>query len=279
MKGINHLVLAAHSLDQIRQLYLELGFTLTPSGQHPFGTGNTIIQLRGSYLELLAVTRPQDVIEHGPAEFSFSAFNRDYLARHEGFSMMVMDTPDARADRAAWKAAGLQTYDSFDFARLAKMPDGEEVTVGFSLAFVSNKAAPWLGLFACQHFRPQYYAQPHYEQHANGAHDLHDVWVSGTGALDLESYFITVTGSSQKSRRCGRVDIATNFGTITLAEPEIFQQTFGVMPPHLDDGPHLCGLTISCRGRRPPQNGLIRIGDRHIVPIEKTFGTALAFMQ
>ena len=47
--------------------------------------------------------------------FSFSAFNRDFLARDEGFSMLVLGTPDAVADIAAWRAAGLKTYPPFDF--------------------------------------------------------------------------------------------------------------------------------------------------------------------
>lgn len=279
MKGINHLVLAAGSLDAIRQLYRELGFTVTPAGQHPFGTGNSIIQLHGSYLELLAVTRPQAVVEPGPGEFSFSAFNRDYLRRHEGFSMMVMDTPDAAADIANWKAAGLVTYAPFEFARQAKMPDGEDVTVGFSLAFVSNPIAPWLGLFACQHFRPQYYAQPHYQKHANSAHHLHDVWVSGPGALELEGYLTTVIGSPHVVRGQGRIDINTNFGTVVLAERETFRQAFGVMPPHPEDGPHLCGLTIACEsGGHLKQDLLSQVGVRQVVNLQRTFGTALAFV-
>ena len=108
MKGINHLVLTGHDLEALRSKYQALGFTVTPRGQHPFGTGNSIIQLPGTYLELLSVTVPQDVPEHSPGQFSFAAFNRDYLARHEGFSMMALDTPDARADIQSWRAAGLQ---------------------------------------------------------------------------------------------------------------------------------------------------------------------------
>ena len=64
MKEINHLVLAGQDLDALRGTYGALGFTLCPRGQHPFGTGNTVIQLERNYLELLAVTQPDDVIEH-----------------------------------------------------------------------------------------------------------------------------------------------------------------------------------------------------------------------
>ena len=87
MKGIDHLVLAGHDLEAMRSHYQALGFTVTPRGQHPFGTGNSLVQLHGTYLEPLAVTAPQDVPEHRAGQFSFAAFNRDYLKRHEGCSI------------------------------------------------------------------------------------------------------------------------------------------------------------------------------------------------
>src|SRR5262249_19739276 len=124
MKTINHLVLAGHDLEAMRAHYARLGFTVTPRGQHPFGTGNALIQLHGTYLKSLAVTAPQDLPEHDAGHFSFAAFNRDYIARHQGFSMLVLDSADARADIKAWRAAGLHTYEPFDFSRTAKLPDG-----------------------------------------------------------------------------------------------------------------------------------------------------------
>src|SRR5450756_505168 len=96
MKGINHLVLASLDLEALRSAYQALGFAVKARGGLPFGISNSVVQLQGSYLELLSVTG--DVPEHSPGHFSFGAFNRDYLARHEGFSMLVLDTPDARAD-------------------------------------------------------------------------------------------------------------------------------------------------------------------------------------
>ena len=68
------LCLTGHDLDAMRAAYAALGFTLAPRGQHPFGTGNAVIQLHGSYLELLAVARPQDVPEHGREELFLRRF-------------------------------------------------------------------------------------------------------------------------------------------------------------------------------------------------------------
>jgi hypothetical protein len=277
MKGINHLVLAGHDLEAMRSHYADLGFTVTPRGQHPFGTGNSLIQLRGTYLELLAITAPQDVPEHRAGHFSFAAFNRDYLARHDGFSMLVLDTPDARADIKAWHAAGLHTYEPFDFSRTAKMPDGEQTTVGFSLAFVSHPAAPWLGLFACQHYSPQYFEQPRYLQHANGATAVQDVWIVGETAPDVGGFMQTVTGAKATMDDPSATTLQTRIGTIVLARPQAFEEAFGLAAPHPDDGPHLAALTLVCQTVGQLAD-LPRTGNRHVLAPDKHFGTAIGFV-
>jgi len=271
MKGINHLVLAGHDLEAMRAHYRSLGFTVTPRAQLPFGTGNSLIQLHGTYLEPLAITAPQDVSEHRPGHFSFGAFNRDYLARHEGLSMLVFDTPDAR------RAAGLQTYAPIDFSRAAKMVDGQEMTLSFSLAFVSHPAAPWLGLFACQHYTPEYFAQPRYLQHANGATAVQDVWIVGETAPDLAGFMQTVTGAKAISEDPSVTVLQTRIGSIVLARPAAFESAFGLAAPHADDGPHLAALTVACQTMGQLAD-LPKVGDRRVLAPQKNFGTAIGFV-
>lgn len=282
MKGINHLVLAGHDLEAMRAHYAGLGFTLTPRAQLPFGTGNSLIQLRGTYLEPLAVTAPQDVTEHRAGHFSFGAFNRDYLARHDGFSMLVLDTVDARADVKAWRAAGLQSYEPVDFSRAAKLADGRATTVRFSLAFVSHPAAPWLGLFACQHHTPEYFEQPRYLQHGNGATAVQDVWIVGDTAPELAGFLQTVTGAKAIREDPSVTTLQTRIGAIVLARPQAFEHAFGLPAPHPQDGPHLAALTVACEAACEAIgqfSNLPRVGNRHILAPAKNFGTAIAFVE
>jgi Glyoxalase-like domain len=264
----------------MRSGYQALGFTVLPRGQLPFGINNTVIQLEGSYLELLTVTGPHDVPEHSPGHFSFGAFNRDYLGRHEGFSMLVLDTPDARADIASWRQAGLKVYESFDFSKIAKMPDGEKVNLSFSLAFVGHPVAPWFGLFACQHSRPEYYAQPRYQNHSNAASTVQDVWLAGEAAQDLTDFLSKVVGPSSVRERPGLTILQTRTGAIVLARPDSFEAAFGVPAPHLEDGPHLAGFTIGCRAlAQVAALDLPKAGGRYVVPPSRGFGTAIAFAE
>jgi hypothetical protein len=276
MKGINHLVLPAHDLDALRSAYQALGFTFRPRGELPFGISNYVVQLQGNYLELLAVTG--DVPEHKPGQFSFGAFNRDYLARHEGFSMLVLDTTDARAEISSWRKAGFKVYEPFDFSRTTTTYNGENVTLSFSLAFVNHPAAPWFGLFACQHDKPGFFAQPQYQNHLNKAATVQDVWIVGHAAQELAGFLRTVTGASAVSEGDNRTVLQTRIGSIVLARPKAFEKDFGISAPHLGDGPHLAGFTIACSDLDYAAGlNLQKVLDSYVVPPSRAFGTAIRF--
>src|SRR5262245_38982512 len=169
MKGIDHLVLCGRDHPAMRETYAALGFTLTPEARHPFGTGNSLIQLEGCFLELLSVFEPEKIPEPRPGHFSFAAFNRDFLSKGEGMSMLVLDSTDARADVATFRAAGLNAYDPFDCSRQARLPDGSLATVGFSLAFATDPKLPNLAFFTSQQHAPQHFWKPQYQRHPNRA--------------------------------------------------------------------------------------------------------------
>ncbi|MEQ9568159.1 MAG: VOC family protein, partial [Pseudomonadales bacterium] len=79
-RSIDHLVLCVNDLDAAIAAYRQLGFTVTPRANHPFGTGNALIQLNGMYIELLSVVEPSKIAETDLAvPFSFPVYNRDYL--------------------------------------------------------------------------------------------------------------------------------------------------------------------------------------------------------
>jgi catechol 2,3-dioxygenase-like lactoylglutathione lyase family enzyme len=98
-RPLDHLVLCVRDLDAARASYERLGFTLTPKASHPFGTGNSLVQLHGNFLELLAVVDRRLITPVEPGGFAFAAFNERFLAAREGMSMLVF----ASSPRAAFK--------------------------------------------------------------------------------------------------------------------------------------------------------------------------------
>ncbi|MDH3452791.1 MAG: VOC family protein [Gammaproteobacteria bacterium] len=184
-RQIDHVVIAVSDLDRVVGQYQALGFTVTPRGYHDWGTMNQLVQFPGAnFVELLAIEAAARIPEHAldeiPPRFSFGAHNRDFLARGEGMSMLVLSGNDSRADVAAFAARGLTTYAPFDFTRQARQPDGSEVEVAFSLAFASYSAAPRVGLFTCHNRYPQYFYRPTYQSHANGVAAITAVVTSAT---------------------------------------------------------------------------------------------------
>ena len=277
MKGVDHLVLCGADLEAMRERYRSLGFMLTPPARHPFGTGNSLIQLDGCFLELLTVLDPTAVPEHRPGHFSFGAFNRDFLSHGEGFSMLVLSSEDARADTMQWRRAGLDTHAPFDFSRKAKLPSGEDVTVGFSLAFATHPEMPRAGFFTCEQHMPEYFWKAEYQRHPNTAATVLEVCLVAAAPEPAQSFIARLTGVEPVGTADG-TRFATARGDILIMGAQAFAERYGSRPPPLTEGPRFAGYTIVLRSTAFINTlGLRRAGNRWLVPSNEAFGTAIAF--
>ena len=153
-RRLDHLVICVRDLAQAALDWQTLGFSLTPTGVHPFGTSNRLAMFGNNFLELLAVTDAAAVPPAAPGRFSFAAHNRDFLATAEGMSMLAMHSADAHADAARFKAHHIGAYAPFDFGRDAVLPGGDAARVEFSLAFATDPAMPGIAFFTCQQRHP-----------------------------------------------------------------------------------------------------------------------------
>lgn len=245
MRGIDHLVLCGRDLAAMRDNYAALGFTLTPEARHPFGTGNRLVQLEGCFLELLSVVEPERIGPAGAERFSFAAFNRDFLRRGEGMSMLVLDSDDARADVAAFRDRGLRTYEPFDFERKARLPNGDEVTVGFSLAFATDPGMPGIAFFTCQQHAPEHFWKPQYQRHANRALTILDVSLVAERPEE-HAAFLSAFAGVRPEAVAGGITLRTARGNISCITPAAFAQCFG-RAPDMGQGPYFGGFTIGVR--------------------------------
>ena len=197
-RTLDHVVLCVSGLEQARESYRALGFSLTPPATHPFGTRNSLVQLPGrNFLELLALDENSEVPPHEhPHRFSFGAHNRDFLRRRgEGMSMLALAGSDAWADVEEFGRSGLVTYEPFDFGRQATLPDGQVAQLAFSLAFVTHPGLPDLAFFTSQQrHAPELFWKPEYQQHANGAERLVEVVMAAPEPAALGDFFARLTG-------------------------------------------------------------------------------------
>jgi len=182
-RSIDHVVHRVDDLDRAAATFEKLGFTLTPTAYHEdrMGTRNRLAQFRGrNFIELLEVDRPERLQPHDfgatPPFFGFGAHNREMAGFGEGMTMLVFRTDDARADIASFAEEGIPTYAPFDFERRAKLPDGNEVTVSFSLGFATSPDMPRVAFFVCENRAQDYFWKPDFQSHANGAESISAVY-------------------------------------------------------------------------------------------------------
>ena len=148
--GLDHIVHAVRDLDAAAALYRELGFTVGARNKHPWGTHNHIVQLPGFFIELLTLAEPEKLVSDG-FSIIFAAYNRDFIERGDGLSMLILESQDAAADAAAFGAAGIAaSSEAMRFEREGKRPDGSAVKVGFSLAFADDMLAPDIHFATCR---------------------------------------------------------------------------------------------------------------------------------
>ena len=215
-RGIDHLVLSVADLDTARRRYESFGFTTTPRAEHPFGTANSLVQFRENFLELLSVVNPDKIPPARPDHFNFGAFNERFADKRQGMSMLVLQSNDARRDRAEFLANGLRTYEPFDFSRQATLPDGSQVTVSFSLAFVSDERMPEAGFFVCQQHAPEYFWKPEYQRHDNGATDIAETVMVGDDPASFSAFFAGLEGRENVSTADDALTVATSLGDVTM---------------------------------------------------------------
>jgi Glyoxalase-like domain len=286
-RGIDHIVHAVHDLDAAAALYRSLGFLVGARNRHApsWGTQNHIVQLGGgSFIEVLTVADTSRIAPHGPRSFSFGAHNRDFLARGEGLSMLVLEGHDAQADARAFHEAGIGDFEVFDFEREGRRPDGTPIKVAFSLAFASDPAAPDIGFFTCQHRIPENFWNPAFQVHPNAAARVAGVVVVAARPPDHRRFLTAFAGVGEVAASADGLNLATPCGDIQLMEPSSFEHQFGVKAPDTSRGARLAALRIAV-GNWDMANATLRGTGLHprenpgklIVGPETAMGATLVF--
>ncbi len=243
-RAIDHIVIAVRDLDRAAARYEALGFTLTPRAHHDWGTANRLAQFRGrNFIELLEIERPELIPEPDPPHFDFGAFNRDFLARREGFSMMVLQGTDSSSDVARFEAAGLDSYAPFDFERQATLPDGAVVRVAFSIAFATHKDIPAAAFFTCHNRFPENFWKPDFAAHGNGAEAIVEVVMAAARPEDHGAFLAAFSGGAATPAD-GGIAVSCGPHRLTVLSAEALARRYPGETADLSIGPYLAGFVI-----------------------------------
>ena len=242
-RGLDHIVHAVRDLDAAAELYRGLGFTVGARNRHPWGTHNYIVQLPGFFIELLMLAEPDKLGSDGFSKL-FAAYNRDFIERHEGLSMLILESRDAATDVAAFRAARIAASDVMRFEREGKRPDGTPVKLGFSLAFAEDKHAPEINFATCRQLHPENFWNPAFQKHANGVSGIAGVVAVADDPGRHRNFFESFTGATAE-RSADGLAIATPRGAIDVMAPAAFEHRFGMPSPDASDGARLAALRFS----------------------------------
>jgi hypothetical protein len=282
--GLDHIVHAVRDLDAAAEFYCRAGFTVGVRNRHPWGTHNRIVQLKNCFIEILEVAEPEKIAPHGAHSFSFGAFNRDFLASHQGFSMLILNSTSAADDARAFEAAGIGGFEVFDFAREGKRPDGTAVRLAFSLAFAADPASPDVRFAVCQHHFPENFWNPAFQSHANGARAVSGAAMVAENPTDHHIFLKALTGVSDLHSSSIGVKARTENGDVEIMERVAFRDQFGVLPAVEGDGMTLNALRFEVADiaqtealHRQAGIGSPQHVGRLVVPPDVAFGATLIF--
>jgi hypothetical protein len=283
-RGLDHIVHAVRDLDAAAELYRRLGFTVGARNRHAWGTHNHLIQLPGFFIELLAVVEPEKLNDEGGFPLLFGTFNRVFLKRHQGLSFMMLESRDAVADAAEFRAAGIAVSDALHFEREGRRPDGSAVKVGFSLAFARDAGAPEIGFAACRQHYPENFWNPAFQQHANTASSVAGAVMVAENPTDHHIFLSAFTGERELHAGSGAVTAPTPRGEIKIMDPAAYRTRFGTEPPDISHGARLAALRFSVRDRAALIAALARGGIAHadhmgatVIAPETAMGATLVF--
>jgi hypothetical protein len=257
-RSIDHIVLAVGRLEDAARRYEALGFMLTPRAEHDarMGTSNRLAQFAArNFIELLEADRPATLAPHdfsaSPSRFSFGAHNRDFAARRDGLSMLILSSRDSTADAAAFARSGIGAYAPFEFERQAALPDGRTVTVAFGLAFAACPEMPQIAFAACHHKTPEHLWNPTYQAHPNGARGIAAVYLVAEQP-ERHRHFLTTLIGAPAEDVTGGFRVPCGAQALLVVTPARLYELAPAMHFDLSDGPQLAGFAIEVAEPAPP---------------------------
>lgn len=282
-RGLDHVVHAVRDLDVAAECYRRLGFIVGARNRHPWGTHNQLVQLPGFFIELLTVAEPEKLGNDGFSAL-FGTFNRIFLKQQEGLSLLILESADAAADAALFRAAGIGVAEAMRFEREGRRPDGSSVKVAFSLAFARDAKAPGIGFAACQQYFPENFWNPAFQQHPNTASGVAGAVLVAENPSDHHIFLSAFTGVRDLSATSSGVTAATPRGDIKVMDPAAFRSHFGAEPPDVSQGARLAAVQFRVRERAALMAALraggiassTRMGSTIVAP-ETAMGATIVF--
>jgi hypothetical protein len=159
----------------------------------------------------------------------------------------MLESRDAVQDADLFRDAGIAASPALRFEREGRRPDGTPVTVGFSLAFARDAAAPHTGFAGCQQHFPENFWNPAFQAHPNTASGVAGVVLVADNPSDHHIFLSAFAGERELLATSTGITVTTPRGTIQMMDPSAYGRHFGVAAPDIAEGARLAALIVSVR--------------------------------
>jgi len=220
IESIDHPVVAVNDLDQAREIYERLGFTVPPRGSHiEWGTGNLCIMFPHDYLEVRG-------------SIDASRFTMHLDSHLDNFGEGLMGVAFGTADVASsYREAVKHGVDAGELRRLTRNFEHPEGWTQPSFELFAPAAADIEGLMhvvVIEHLTPELIRRPDFLEHANGC----------TGVVSMAGTIYNIDDCASKMQRllgeqaveCNERGVflhLPNGQNIELLLPEVYVDEYG----------------------------------------------------
>jgi len=235
--GIDHPLIAVNDIEQLRNRLSDLGFTMTPVGQHPWGTSTSLAIFKNCLLEIMGIY-DETLIDVKPAgEFKFGRHVHEYLKKREGIALTALHSTDSIADAKRATASGWNVSGHLEFGRDVTLPNGDPDRTKTTLALMPDSKFPRLSFFLCQQHRRELVEVQEWMKHPNSVSTIKGIHIRATSTQrealrsKLEAIYMPA------STRQDGFDIQTANGSIAVHSAEAIAKNLGPLPHSVLEDP------------------------------------------
>lgn len=286
-RHFDHAVLPVSSLENARDRYTALGFTVATDSKHPFGTENACVFFDdGTYLEPLGIDQREECEASATAGNVFTKLDQTYRFRvgEDGFSAIAFKTDNAAGDDKQFKALAISAGQQLSFARKLTDMNGREVKIEFKLSFARDDRAPDTTLFTCQRVNMPQIDISSMTKHTNGVKGIKEIVLSEFVPSDFQYFLQPVLRNRDTPSHSFGMEIAADNVNISVLTPEGMNAIFGIKRATMERGLRCEGIVFTVSDSARLEKHLVdnninakKVGRYLVVPPARGQGAFFAF--
>jgi Glyoxalase-like domain len=247
--GIDHPLILVNDIEESKKRYSALGFNMTPTTKHPWGTSTSAGVMYQSLIEIMSIYDTSLLDEKPAGDFRFGRYINDQLNEREGVSLLALFSNDANTDSETVRRRGIVCQGTIEFGRDILLPDGRKDRTSTTLKIIQDPMLPRLSNFIVQQHRPDLIYVPKWTVHPNGATGIARVTILAErhDQPRVKARLAGLYGADSITEVDNEIIAKTGRGEFVVSDREAVQRLYGQLPIGLQSAsePFYAAIQIS----------------------------------